>query len=162
VPTRHSEKGFKLGVWVSNLRVKPAAISEDRLRRVNELGFVWDALTDKWEEAFRHLQIYHAREGHCRVPVTHLEIRYRLGPWVSYQRLNREELTDDRCQRLDDLGFVWDILTERWEEAFSYLQDFHARAGHARVPKNHTEGGFKLGGWVTGYPSGGSRLSSKV
>jgi hypothetical protein len=61
VPRRHG----KLGDWVSKLRQRKDRLDEQRLDRLNEIGFCWDASDDKhrkerekwWErlESFRHI-----------------------------------------------------------------------------------------------------------
>jgi len=48
-------------------------------------------------------------EGHCRVPKSHKENGFRLGTWITVQRRNREAMSDNRRQTLNELGFVWDM-----------------------------------------------------
>ena len=81
----------------------------ERRQRLDALGFIWDALTNKWEEGFRYLTVYCQREGHGLVPQDHREHGYLLGSWVSHQRQYRDTLSPDRRQRLDALGFVWKV-----------------------------------------------------
>ncbi len=38
---------------------------------------------------------------------------------------------------------------ERWERGFAALSAFCAREGHCGTPRNHMEGKFKLGDWVS-------------
>lgn len=109
---------------------------------------MWDPLTAQWEEGFSALQSYHQREGHCRVSTNHHEHGYRLGTWVSEQRYRKDTMSPERCQRLDALGFVWDPFTAQWEEGIHFLEIFHQREGHCRVPQNHREQGYRLGQWV--------------
>jgi hypothetical protein len=45
VPTDHRENGLKLGWWVATQRRKKRKISKERQTRLNEVGFVWRALT---------------------------------------------------------------------------------------------------------------------
>jgi len=82
-------------------------LPEARRQRLDELGFVWNALETKWAEGLRYLTIYKEREGHCRVPVTHKENGFPLGYWVSNRRQNKLILSEARRQQLDELGFDW-------------------------------------------------------
>ena len=106
VPQSHKENGFRLGFWVLRQRLSKT-LPEARRQRLDELGFVWNALETKWAEGLRYLTIYKEREGHCRVPVTHKENGFPLGYWVSNRRQNKLILSEARRQQLDELGFDW-------------------------------------------------------
>jgi len=151
VPGNHREQGYPLGRWVGTQRSTKDTMSPARRKRLDALGFVWDVLTAQWEEGFHCLEIYHQREGHCRVPAIYLDpvSDYPLGQWVNTQRGAKDTMSPDHRQRLDALGFVWDVLIAQWEEGFRFLEIFRQREGHGRVPKNHHEQGFWLGGWVS-------------
>jgi len=43
VPQRHKEGSLKLGIWVSNCRIKKSTFSQERIKRLNALGFIWRA-----------------------------------------------------------------------------------------------------------------------
>jgi hypothetical protein len=148
VPRSHIEGGYRLGEWAHNQRADANKMPPDRKRRLDELGFVWDPLGLDWEDAFAALVRFKQREGHCRVPQTHMEGDYKLGVWVSTQRTAAENLSPDRRKRLDELGFVWDPRTTNWEHAFAALETFKEREGHCRVLRGHIEGGYKLALWV--------------
>ena len=144
----HLENDYKLGQWITSLRTRQERLTEDRIRRLDDLGFIWDPLDEQWEEGFSHLVKFKEREGHSRVAQGRNEGTFPLGSWVSTQRRLKEKLSDDRIKRLDDLGFIWDPLTEQWEEAYSQLVVFIKREGHCDVAVNHIEGTIKLGSWV--------------
>ena len=148
VPALHIENTFKLGTWVGNQRRDKDTMPAERKRRLDAIGFVWDARESAWEEGFAALRTFKAREGRCRVPALHIEGTFKLGGWVTEQRLRSDTLPPERRQRLDAIGFVWDARESAWEEGFAALMTFKAREGHCRVPALHTEGTFKLGGWV--------------
>jgi hypothetical protein len=148
VPVDHKEGEFKLGFWVSNQREKGDAMHVERRHRLDELGFVWDPLEADWEEGIGRLEIYAKREAHCLVPIDYCENGFRLGHWVSRQRLTKKGIPADRRHRLDELGFVWDPLEGAWERGFAHLSVFKGREGHCRVPDDHIENGFRLGKWV--------------
>jgi predicted helicase len=149
-PQKHIENGSRLGQWVSiqRQRQNKGVLSEDRRQRLDKLGFVWDPFEADWEEGFGYLTTYKEREGHCSVPVTHNENGFRLGGWVRSQRRNKDMLSEERRQRLEELGFVWDARDSDWHEGFRYLTMYRERAGHCRVPALHKEDGYRLGRWV--------------
>ena len=147
VPQTHIENGFKLGLWVGTLRSKKERLEKNKLNRLEALGFSWEPLTGQWEEMFRALVQFRAREGHCRVPQSLFIAGLNLGSWTSHQRLNKK-LTQSQIQRLDSLGFSWNPYADQWEECFTVLKKFKEREGHCRIPDEHTEDGIKIGKWA--------------
>ncbi len=140
--------GFNLGSWVSNQRTLQDQLSPERKQRLDSLGFVWNELTARWEDAFSALSAYKEEHGHCRVPSGHKFNSFGLGSWVSKQRLRQEELSAKRKQRLDDLGFVWGPITEQWEKGFAALVAFKEQHDHCSVARGHKFNDFNLGTWV--------------
>jgi superfamily II DNA or RNA helicase len=148
VPPTYKDK--KLAKWVLHQRTfaTKGILSTVRKQRLDDIGFEWDPHETDWAEGFRYLTIYKEREGHCRVPLKHMENGFRLGQWVRTQRGNADTLSAPRRQQLDELGFVWDPHETDWAEGFRYLTIYKERQGHCRVPHNHMEDGFRLGRWV--------------
>jgi superfamily II DNA or RNA helicase len=145
---QHIEGGCRLGLWVNNQRAGEVSMTDERRQRLDDLGFVWNVFADDWEQGFAALKIFHAREGHCRVPNNQIEGDYRLGNWGATQRMTRETMIEERWRRLDALGFVWDPHADAWERGFAALEFFHGREGHCRVTDLHIEGDYRLGQWV--------------
>jgi hypothetical protein len=148
VPASHKENGFSLGQWVSRQRGEKPQMPVERRQCLDALGFVWNALADRWEEGFRNLKIYKERNGHCRVPADYKQDGYALGNWTRIQRRDKNKMSVEHRQRLDELGFVWDPFETDWAEGFRYLTIYNEREGHCRVPAKHKENGFGLGSWV--------------
>ena len=109
VPQRFkTEDGYRLGSWAQNQRDGRNALSPERRRRLDELGFVRDPLKQQWEEGYGQLVDYKQREGHCQVPQSFRTADgYRLGIWVSVQRTKKDIMSRERRRRLGELGFVW-------------------------------------------------------
>ena len=122
--------GARLGTWAFTQRQNRDKRSAEQIKLLNSLGFVWDPLVEQWEESFRALQKFKAREGHCLVVRKFKEGKHKLGVWVGAQRQRKRRLSPERIQRLDSLGFSWDPLTDQWEEAFKALKKFHSQEGH--------------------------------
>jgi hypothetical protein len=148
VPQAHLEGSIKLGMWIGTQRRSQNTLPAERRQRLDAIGFVWDPLKDAWEEGVAALTTFKAREGHCRIPNLHREGTFRLGQWVGDLRKHKDMVLLERRKRLDDIGFVWDVRGEAWEEALFALNQFKAREGHCNVPQLHREGTIKLGKWV--------------
>ena len=76
--------------------------------QANIYAEIVDSIGVSWDEWYGRLVAFKDREGHCRVPARNVFDGFNLGNWVGTQRRNRESLSADRIQRLDDIGFVWD------------------------------------------------------
>jgi hypothetical protein len=148
---------------VSHQRNAKDSMNVERRQRLDELGFVWDPFEMAWEEGFSNLTIYKIREGHCLVPEGYEENGFPLAQWVSRQRRCRikDALSEERQQKLDQLGFSWDPFESSWEEGFRRLNAFKTREGHSRVPKRYVEGNFKLGRWVEIQRRNKGKMSSE-
>jgi hypothetical protein len=142
-----------LYAWVINQRVdyRRGELTQDRARRLTTLpGWVWQS-RDRWDEKFALLERFAEREGHAEVPFNHIEEETKLGHWVANQRRRRQRglLASEQISRLDALSlWSWHARRDSWERSFQVLQRFVERTGDARVPREHTEDGFRLGAWV--------------
>ena len=154
-----TEAGYSLGGWISTQRLSKDALSIERQARLDALGFVWDPHKEQWEEGYEALKSYQSTQGHCRVPRAYkTEAGYSLSTWIANQRSRKEALSIEDKERLDALGFVWDVLEQQWEEGYEALKTYQSTQGHCRVPQAHkTEAGYSLGGWV-----GTQRLSKEA
>jgi superfamily II DNA or RNA helicase len=149
-PQRYVEDGLKLGQWVAVQRTYRDEMSPEREALLEALpGWSWNPTADGWERGYRFLTAFVERDGHARVPKEHLETGFRLGQWVTDQRVKRDKLPDGQRERLESLpGWVWDARSDRWQQKFALLRQFQRREGHALVPQGHKEDGVNLGSWV--------------
>ena len=75
---------------------------------------------------------------------------YNLGTWQNNQRGNysKENLSPDRIDRLEKIGFKWNILEEKFEKGFQENLLYKERTGNPNVPARHkTDEGYLLGSW---------------
>lgn len=93
--------------WVGEQRrdYMRGKLSAKKIERLKEIGFVWDQREAEWEENFKKLVSYKNDNGDCDVPGAWSD--QRLARWVREQRQNYErgELTPEKQQRLDEIGF---------------------------------------------------------
>jgi hypothetical protein len=166
VPVRHVEDGQKLGMWVRKHRYKKNAgtLDTEKVRRLNAIGFIWNAGDGKWDLMMRALTQFEQREGHCNVTHKHIEyldgeVKLRLGVWLFYQRSSprRGKLNSKKAELLERLGvfayppgsaYLKAPDSSDWDTFFQLFKQFKEREGHCRVPIHHLESGKKLGFWL--------------
>jgi len=154
VPSKHRENGFYLGGWVEHVRRAQAdcRLPRDRARLLERLPeWTWRPREDLFQGGLRVLRIFLRREGHSRVPRSHVEAGVRLGVWVANRRSDyrKGRLSRQQTRSLEKLrGWTWDSRRDSFEEGFDHLLRFLKRDGHACVPVEHVGRGFRLGAWV--------------
>ena len=79
--------------------------------RLVEIGFVWDAVSQQWEDMFTLLVQYKDREGDCNVPAKHKKDGKNLGLWLTNRRTDKKhgKLDAENKNKLEELGVVWSI-----------------------------------------------------
>ena len=105
-----------LGTWCSTLRQrkKRGTLNAKRIEELDSLGFAWDRHVVVWEETFARLEEFKARTGHVKVPSDYSEDQ-RLATWCESQRQSKKrgKLAAKRIERLEALGFAWELRGQR-------------------------------------------------
>jgi hypothetical protein len=116
------ESNPALSHWVKRQRYqykckregKVSGISESRIQKLEQIGFVWDAQELLWQTRFDELKVYRLKHGHCNVPYNY-DVNRKLPTWIKCQRrqykLRHEEqpsnMTQERIDLLHGLEFKW-------------------------------------------------------
>ena len=117
------ESGFRLGVWISNLRAARKArpesfqVTPEHIAMLDAIGMQWDAREAKWDGAFRRAEEYRAAHGDLLVPVNYKTgDGFCLGDWIRRMRESYaaadDRLTAAHVQQLEALGMVWTMPQE--------------------------------------------------
>eukprot|EP00536_Pseudo-nitzschia_multiseries_P004812 jgi/Psemu1/189062/e_gw1.84.86.1 len=109
-----------LAMWVKrqrhqhNLRDenKASTLTNERIKLLERIGFVWNCLDTAWEKNFEDLRIFSQCNGHCSVPPTYQK-NPRLSSWVITQRRQcklledgkSSSMTQKRFEKLQQIGF---------------------------------------------------------
>jgi superfamily II DNA or RNA helicase len=165
-----------LAHWVAVQRrgKKLGRISEDRIGKLELLGFEWNPLPSggrglrpqAWETMFTQLKQFHAENGHTNIPQQFKGNR-KLGWWITTQRRNRREnkLSAEQIARLESVGFLWTPIAvgrprsakargvgpprlERWDEMLTALKEYKTQHGDCRVPQRFKDN-RRLAEWVS-------------
>eukprot|EP00536_Pseudo-nitzschia_multiseries_P012591 jgi/Psemu1/290388/fgenesh1_pg.490_\ len=152
VPQNHNEAGKNLGIWMNNQRArkKAGSLTDQQCRDLEKIGVVWDVASAQWDSMVDLLVQYKERNGHCRVPQTHREDGKNLGTWLNSQRQAKRNGVLDRAkeQQLEEIGMVWSISTDQWDDMISLLVRYREREGDCMVSQIHREDDRALGTWL--------------
>ena len=141
VPHLHvTSDGFKLGKWVSNRRSRRDKLSKEKVKKLDEMGFVWDAEEQKWQQGIQKLEEYRSEKGDLLVRRRHVTSDgFKLGNWVNSRRreMSRDKLSKEKIKKLDDMGFVW-AVEGRWRQrGIQKLEDYRSEKGDLLVRQPH-------------------------
>ena len=146
--------GHNLGFWVNHQREAKSQgkLTPEQIEQLEGLGFVWDVWNQWWVQGFEELLAYKDEHGDVLVPCRYETIgEFKLGRWVGSQRFakSRGKLSPEQIDRLDRLGFVWDVRNQLWTQGLEDLLAYKAEHGDVLVPRLYqTVGGHNLGFWV--------------
>jgi superfamily II DNA or RNA helicase len=146
----NSKTDKELGKWTSHQRTyyTQKKLSDDRIGKLEALGFEWDPLAADWQLWFQALLEYKAEYGNCRVPDIYKKAK-GLSSWIKNQRkyFHAETLSYERISKLEGLGFEWDPLTTDWDRMFDALNAYKSKHGDCRVPQRYKIN-ISLSHWV--------------
>lgn len=150
------KKHPSLGKWVSRQRANENKLSVEKKAQLDEVGFMWqkdleDYKASLWWTYVDEIVAYKEKYGHCRVNTRTASVR--LNVWVTKQRRNKKQLSLDKIDRLNEIGFVWredleQAAEDKWYRMYEELKQFKQERGHCRVSersKTHPQ----LGNWVS-------------
>ncbi|MBF0463073.1 MAG: Helicase associated domain protein [Magnetococcales bacterium] len=131
-----------LADWVQQQRrarsaqTESARLDAEALARLDSVGFVWDPEQVAWDAAFALFQAFQQQHGHGLVP-EQWPPQPALAEWAKQQRvaLAKGTLAAQRVERLNALGFCWDLDQARWEEQFATFLQFKQQNDHGRIPE---------------------------
>ena len=123
-----------LGTWCGTQRMtyKNNKLSSERIKKLENLGFKWTVIEDKWNAQLEYLKEYLDKfnllpEYNINYPTDN-----KLGAWCSRQRsLYREnKLSKNKINQLESIGFIWEPLKSNWEKQFRYLEQYVNENNH--------------------------------
>lgn len=147
------ENGIRLGAWLNNIRSGEknsnarTQLTESQKVRLSELGMNWAGRHNAtWDKAYRAACQYKKMNGNLDIPVAYTTADgIALGRWIRRQKTAK--LTDERRNKLDALGFVWE-KEDPWMEKFRLVRAYYEQYGHTQIPSNYVVEGVWLRKWL--------------
>lgn len=154
--------GYKLGMWIVNQRQtkannKSCTLTPERIRRLDEIGMVWDVVSWQWEKNYAAAAEYYAKKGDLNVPIKYVSPDgVGLGKWMRYLRMARAGVnkgatpTQEQIMRLDAIGMRWqDAYEMEWRQKYASAREYCKKNGNSNVPACYkTSDGIALGKWL--------------
>ncbi len=146
--------GFCLGAWVSAQRSKKALgkLSREKTEQLEALGVIWNTRDAAWEKAFAALETFQKQNGHLDVPANEkTPDGIHLKAWMMTQRnkFQAGKLDAEKVDRLNGLGFVWQLQKDQWETMLAAAEAYFGRYGNLSVPAGYlAENGVNLHAWI--------------
>jgi hypothetical protein len=94
-----------LGKWLNKrcCKYRQGKLSQEETQKLEAQGVIWDRRDVRWEENYQQLVQFEKEHGHTLVPRSH-----PLGQWVLTQRHRKATLSQERINKMDAIGFIWD------------------------------------------------------
>lgn len=154
--------GLTLGSWIQTQRrvysgAVAGGLTEEKVRKLNEIGMIWDARDQSWNNALAELQTYLNEHGNLDIKARYeTPDGFKLGRWVCNLRTKvrtkglDQALTPEQQQQLAELGMIWDRNSEKWEDYFEAAENYYKTHGNLDVMTKYvTENGLPLGRWLS-------------
>jgi superfamily II DNA or RNA helicase len=143
VPSNFSEMEY-LGSWAACQRKlrSDGLLSRDLIRRLEEVGFVWDRKEYHWQKMYSAASLHLSSGGLSGLEAyirfngeAHTEMR----KWVEAQQSakKRKVLSRPKQSALEEIGFPWQFPKKpkvstkpSWESVFARLVEFQKAHGH--------------------------------
>lgn len=111
-------------------------MDDQRIAILEREGFVWSFYELRWELQYDELVQYKEKFGNCVVPIDAPEYE-KLWTWVfkqkrTYSMRKRGEpspITDERIEKLEKIGFIWDLFEDLWIMRLTELREYKAYHG---------------------------------
>lgn len=180
VPKRYkTADGYALGSWLATQRSVRAGqqygrLSPERIAKLDKIGMIWeDQYTASWNRYYAALTKYRQEHGDLDIPADYVTADgIRLGGFICNLRTARAlgnrcvYLTEERIQKLDSLGMIWNKLDLLWERNYAACLEFYQEHRDLNIPVKYVSpNGLKIGVWLQkirrNRANGNGRLSQE-
>ena len=133
VKARDTYKGWKIGNWILNLRLKRNsgidAIPADKISGLDALGMYWGRKKDdRWMSMFSLVMGYIQKNSVSINDIEH-DTEYEgepIGNWLRMQRqfYKNGHLAEERYQMLSETGFLFDLKNAKWMASYECYKEY--------------------------------------
>jgi superfamily II DNA or RNA helicase len=147
IPSNKAEPELTKWAYTQRRKYHRGELEPERKAKLDSIGFIWSLAErqkkmreETWGEMCAEFEKYPPNQRNGNLPVSNK----RLAVWSNKQRFDRKagRLSQERIQRLDQLGFNWEQQRRErrtFEQYLSEFAEFRAKHGHCHVPIKYRE-----------------------
>lgn len=146
-------EGYALGNWVMAQRQRKnnGSLNEQRIEKLNSLGFIWDVAELGWQDGIKHFKEFCESNTTYIVPQKHIcDDGFTLGSWCNSRRGEYRDnlMKQSKIDELNNIGFIFDVDEYKWIIEFESLKIFKQKYGHTNVTEVYDrKNKVRLGKW---------------
>ena len=146
-------EGYALGNWVMAQRQRKnnGSLNEQRIEKLNSLGFIWDVAELGWQDGIKHFKEFCESNTTYIVPQKHIcDDGFTLGSWCNSRRGEYRDnlMQQSKIDELNNIGFIFDVDEYKWITEFESLKIFKQKYGHTNVTEVYDrKNKVRLGKW---------------
>ena len=170
----YDENGIALGRWLIDQRRMYKGIrssskfTEEQINLLNQIGMRWENKERMWQwvKKYNLAKAYYEYYGNLDIPVkfkTANGYEYdkngvALGNWISFQRKNFGNLTEEKINLLNKIGMRWDKIDKmpQWMGKYNLAKAYYEHYGNLEISArfktingyDYDENGVALGTWI--------------
>lgn len=118
--------GIALGIWVNAQRTlfKKGLLGEEKVEKLNDLGFIWDHRFNAWEEQYSALKKVVCKYGSFLKAVEKISTDSSLYHWIvrTRQEYKNGILDLEKVNMLNEIGFSLDPNMDKWLKKYEDLK----------------------------------------
>ena len=157
-------EGIRLGSWVQVQRLNYEKLSAEKKQKLNEIDFVLNPSVENWLKKYELAKKYYEHYGNLLIHrdfktndgYTYDEKGICLGSWIMTQKQNYEKLSEERKQKLSEIGFDLNLNEEDWIKKYELAKNYYEYHGNLLIPSRfrtndgytYDENGICLGSWI--------------
>ncbi|MCR4647187.1 MAG: Helicase associated domain protein [Oscillospiraceae bacterium] len=148
IPGDLCDKKVNLKKWVSRqvAAMKSGALECQKQMKLQALGFTKDEI-DPFEVGIAHAKRYYEQHGDLLVKARGFlcDDGYNLSSWIRNIRSkkNSGKLSEDQMKRLEEIGMVWSVKRDVWNEMFEAAKKFAVPGTPLNIPFHQCAGNGK-------------------
>lgn len=155
-------KGKNIGKWLDTRRLEKrgksgipgVTLTEERIKLLDDIGMVWEINASKWNSFYDALKDFLEIHSWDEIHNTTVYKDYKIGDWVMRQRRiyngtsSTGELTDLQIKKLEELGIVWNVNKNRWDEMFLLVKEYVEKFGWDKMKYDTNYKNKNIGAWL--------------